>query len=465
MIIVKGTACVLREEGVSGNIDVVGLPFPKDYVVCHDPNGEYLRPCDFYICKFTRGSLEEDRVNKDDVTLAHRFYGNAAKIDEGTIDLPDGDWQRVCLVDQIGYERLGSKHGPYEIGLYKHEYKDDGGNPVGVPLYECKGRTRAWRIRLPGDCIADERGFVKPLALFPSLFLPSLHPPRRHITMRKKPARKHRKPAAKKRATKRAANPTKKRARSAPKKRASRGKNPVRRTKKQVRRSVVQYSVHDRKANPARRRRAKKRATGFTRAVKRAKRVQGRKRNPARRRPHGRKSAYGRRRNPASSGGTKMTGWSVMDTVIVGTSVVGGMFLANVLDRFVATRHGASTVNTGAFHGAQAAKLISAPPDGMRMGAQAGLSILSVVGAYWLSKKGYKKTAEVAVGIGIGAGAHLATQLINDKLLPATMKVNEKMDNLAARLYPDLQEAGLALMAKEAADLRANTTAGRKSVV
>jgi len=276
--------------------------------------------------------------------------------------------------------------------------------------------------------------------------------------MRKKPARKHRKPAAKKRATKRAANPTKKRA-HARKRSSKRGKNPVRRTKKQVRRSVVQYSVHARKSNPARRRGRK--ATGFTRAVKRAKKVQGRKRNPARR-PHARKGArkgYGRRRSNPASGGTKMTGWSVTDTIVVGVSVVGGMFLANVLDRFVATRHGASTTDTGAFHGLKAAALISAPPDAMRMGAQAGLSILSVVGAYYLSKMGYKKTAEVAVGVGIGAGAHLATQLINDKLLPATMKVNDKMDNLAARLYPDLQQTGLDLLAKNAADIR-NATAG-----
>jgi len=278
--------------------------------------------------------------------------------------------------------------------------------------------------------------------------------------MRKKPARKHRKPAAKKRA----ANPTKKRAHA--RKRASkRGKNPVHRTKKQVRRSVVQYSVHARKSNPAKRRRGRK-ATGFTRAVKRAKKVQGRKRNPASR-PHARKGArkgYGRRRSNPASGGTKMTGWSVTDTIIVGVSVVGGMFLANVLDRFVATRHGASTVNTGAFHDAQAATLISAPPDAMRMGAQAGLSILSVVGAYYLSKKGYKKTAEIAVGVGIGAGAHLATQLINDKLLPATMKsdmtATSAGKNLASRLYPDLQEAGLTKMAEDAKTLRANATAG-----
>lgn len=151
MIVIKGSNVVLREEGHEGRLDDVGLWLPKDYVLCHDPSGEYLRPCDFYICRFISGRLPEDRINPDDENRAKRFYGNATEIREGDIDLPDGDWQRVCSVDEIGYQRRGDRGG-----LYQHNYSES------VPLFECKGKTRAWRLRLPVSCVADERGFVSP---------------------------------------------------------------------------------------------------------------------------------------------------------------------------------------------------------------------------------------------------------------------------------------------------------------
>lgn len=151
MIIVKGDQVLFRELGQTGLIDHVGLRLPAGLVICHDPSGEYLRPCDFYICRFYSASVPEDRINVDDEQKANLYYGNRTRIVDGEIDLPDGDWQRIGLFDQIAYRRKGDRHG-----LYKHDYGE------GVPLFECKGRTRAWRLRAPGDCVADERGFVKP---------------------------------------------------------------------------------------------------------------------------------------------------------------------------------------------------------------------------------------------------------------------------------------------------------------
>jgi len=151
MIVIKGDQVVLREKGTEGDLDAVGLRLPADYVLCHDPSGEYLRPCDFYICKARKVTIPGDRVNRNDEQVARLYYGNATKITPGEIDLPDGDWQRVCLVDQIGYRRRGDRSGQYQ-----HPYA------TSVPLYECKGRTRAWRLRLPVSCVADERGFVTP---------------------------------------------------------------------------------------------------------------------------------------------------------------------------------------------------------------------------------------------------------------------------------------------------------------
>ncbi len=151
MMVVKGSQCVLREQGVDGNIDEVGLHFPPDYVVCHDASGEYLGANDFYICRFGRAEIPEDRITEEDVRAAERFYGNQQKIVLGDVELPDGAWQRVCLIDAIGYRRRGDRSGSY-----KHEYAEP------VPLFECKGKTRAWRLRLPVNFVADERGFVLP---------------------------------------------------------------------------------------------------------------------------------------------------------------------------------------------------------------------------------------------------------------------------------------------------------------
>jgi|GEM_PF-6908199 len=151
MIVIKGDQVVLREHGTDGDLDAIGLRLPRDYVLCHDPSGEYLRPCDFYICRHRRATIPEDRVTTQDVATAERYYGNRLEIGHKEIDMPDGSWQRVCLVDQIGYRRLGDRSGQYQ-----HPYA------TSVPLYECKGRTRAWRLRLPVSCVADERGFVTP---------------------------------------------------------------------------------------------------------------------------------------------------------------------------------------------------------------------------------------------------------------------------------------------------------------
>ena len=153
MIVVKGSECVLREHGVEGNIDDVGIHFPEQFVVAHDPTGEFLRPCDFYIARFLHSLVPVDGAYRDDEsqTLAERFYGSGSRISKGSLELPDGDWQRIGLIDEIGYRRRGDRKGRYQ-----HTYAES------VPLYECKGRVRAWRIRLPVSCVADERGFVSP---------------------------------------------------------------------------------------------------------------------------------------------------------------------------------------------------------------------------------------------------------------------------------------------------------------
>ncbi len=266
--------------------------------------------------------------------------------------------------------------------------------------------------------------------------------------MKRKKARKvARKPARK---AARKSNPTKKpaarksptRARAKARRRSGR-KTHTHKTRKTVQRSVVAYSVHARKSNPARRRRrsAKRRAAPFKRAVARAKRVK----NPTRyNNPTHKKRGFARRRkhNPSSSVhgmGTATAG--VMDLAVVGLSVVGGIVLADIVDRFVATRAGAAGK---VFYNGDAAMEINAPPDAMRLAAQGALSVLSLVGAFYLHKAGHKQLAEVAGGIGIGAAAHATLQVWNDKAVPAfatAAKAGE--ETWKTRLYPDLQKPAL----------------------
>jgi hypothetical protein len=165
MIVVKGSECVLREHIAADrrhfekndtwerDIDDVGMSFPEEFVVAHDPTGEYLRPCDFYIARFRPTPVPVDGAyeERESQTLAERFYGERSRISKGSLELPDGEWQRVGLIDEIGYRRRGDRRGRYQ-----HTYAES------VTLYECKGRVRAWRLRLPVSCVADERGFVSP---------------------------------------------------------------------------------------------------------------------------------------------------------------------------------------------------------------------------------------------------------------------------------------------------------------
>lgn len=275
--------------------------------------------------------------------------------------------------------------------------------------------------------------------------------------MKKKTARKtHRKPA-KRRARK--DNPTKKRAHTRrPAKRRARRRNPTHVTKKQVRRSPVGYSIH--KKHPHKRRRAARKDNPVKR--RRARRSHARRDNPTthrRRRHHTSKRRthhYGRRRNNPSHGISTM---GAMDVVTLGLSFVGGLIIADAADRWWATRQGAKS--TAPFYGASAIAEISAPPDSGRMLVQGVLAVLGVVGGGYLWKKGYKKSAEIAAGIGVGAGAHAVLQLWNDKVIPSIAKVADPKElTWKNRLYPDLQADSLAAMAKTAADIRANATSG-----
>ena len=243
-----------------------------------------------------------------------------------------------------------------------------------------------------------------------------------------------------------------------------------------------------RKANPKRKAKRAKRKTNFTakQGDKRySRKRRARKDNPSRKRRASPKRRASRKRNMTAGQANKRyarrrkhrrdnplglrlgnpTGnWG--NIVALGVASLGGYIAAEFLDRFVATRAGAKSPNGGkdAFTGADARVMIHAPPDGMRMAAQGGLSLLFLVGGFWAAKKKHDTIAYAATGAGIGAGLHLAAQIWYDNVVPmfAThSKDATKPSFLGDRIYPDLDKDAL----KAASDAaKAKRTAGHSTL-
>lgn len=144
MIVIKGDQVEVVDA--SGNV----FRCPDDFVLCHDPTGEYLNPCHFFATKHERVKIPDSLKDPEALRVAERYYGTKLKLADGRIALPSGGWQRVALIDVIRYRRRGTLKG-----LYEHKYESS------IPFEECSGR-KSWRLRHPDNCVADERGFVFP---------------------------------------------------------------------------------------------------------------------------------------------------------------------------------------------------------------------------------------------------------------------------------------------------------------
>lgn len=264
--------------------------------------------------------------------------------------------------------------------------------------------------------------------------------------------------ARKKRSTKKAAhrddNPAKKRAKkrkSPAKKRAAKRRSHAR---KPARRRARKHNMTERQGDKRyKRRRARKNSPTRSRSRKHNMTSrQGDRRYARKRRHHRRDNPLGiRLGNPTGNWGNIVT---------LGVASLGGYILAEFTDRFVATRAGAKSPNGGkdAFTGAQAITEISAPPDGMRYGAQGALSLLFLVGGFYAAKKKHDTIAYIATGMGIGASVHMGAQIWYDSIVPAIAKKSTDPKTpsfLGDRIYPDLDKDALDAASKAAKALRA----------
>jgi hypothetical protein len=269
---------------------------------------------------------------------------------------------------------------------------------------------------------------------------------------RKKKVSPRKKTAASK---KRRAAPKKRRA--APKKRrASKKRAAAKRAPRRAKRKARRANMTEKQSDKRYKRRSQKK--------KARKNNPARKRRASPRRSKGRK--YGARRKPRRDNplglrlGNPTGNWG--NIVALGVASLGGYIAAEFLDRFVATRAGGKSKD--AFTGATAIGLIHAPPDGMRMAAQGGLSLLFLVGGFWAAKKKHDTIAYAATGAGIGAGLHLAAQIWYDNVVPMFAEHSKDPANpsfLGDRIYPDLDKAAL----KKASDAaKALRTAGHSTL-
>lgn len=132
---------------------------PNDFVLVHDPSGKNLRKCDFYILAYHTEHQKVHVLDHDLEAEATDYYGQGHDLENGTIDIPKGPWQRAGVVNKIRYRRLGDLGEGYQsIPDYEHPYE------TPVPLFRAgsASQPRGWRLTLPTGCVVDGRGFVSP---------------------------------------------------------------------------------------------------------------------------------------------------------------------------------------------------------------------------------------------------------------------------------------------------------------
>lgn len=121
-----------------------------------------------------------------------------------------------------------------------------------------------------------------------------------------------------------------------------------------------------------------------------------------------------------------------------------GYVATDVLDRFLATMapKAEGDKKTFGWTYGPAVKRIGARPNALRMGAQFGLAAVAFGGAMWVQKKS-EPAAYALIGLSLGAGVHLLSQVATKYLMPMIFKVDPAKLNersIGARLYASEQD-------------------------
>ncbi len=157
---------------------------------------------------------------------------------------------------------------------------------------------------------------------------------------------------------------------------------------------------------------------------------------------HRRRSMTHHRNNPVQTGffADNPMMMSLLDTgIALGTAAIF-FTLADMLDRYLATRAGAAKTP---WYGADAATRILAKPDGIRMLTQFGIGGALLAGAYYLGGK-HPKVGAVLGGAGGGVVMHGLYLALKGWVMPMLFKAGDGSQTdatLGNRLYP-LEQLG-----------------------
>jgi hypothetical protein len=133
-----------------GHVDI-----PDSWGLIHDPLGAVMDPCDIRIGPYE--STGQQAAIEDPILarVALAYFGHGMNIYDGTVKIPEGDWERVARIEVIYYARYG--RGNYN-GLFRHPIKMQA---PAVDLYKLR-QGDGFRLQFPQGCIIDSHGFVWP---------------------------------------------------------------------------------------------------------------------------------------------------------------------------------------------------------------------------------------------------------------------------------------------------------------
>lgn len=123
---------------------------PPDFGHVHDQDGELLDRCDVYLCRYRIDRRSRISIPDELLRQAHDYYGEDARLVRARVEIPDGPWQRVGVVETIWYTRYGKEEGPWF-----HPFEDK----AELLKSRC---CQAYLLRLPDGCIVNDRGYVWP---------------------------------------------------------------------------------------------------------------------------------------------------------------------------------------------------------------------------------------------------------------------------------------------------------------
>lgn len=149
-LLVRGDLVKFDLEGSPNQVEV-----PDDWGLIHDPVGAVLDPCDVRIGPYQSSGKIAQIQDPVMQRICEAYFGHGMTIYDGTVKIPEGQWQEVGRVSVVYYARYGK--GIFS-GLFRHPIK------MAAPpviLYQLS-RSKGFKIGFPSGCIIDSHGFVWP---------------------------------------------------------------------------------------------------------------------------------------------------------------------------------------------------------------------------------------------------------------------------------------------------------------